>query len=223
MFKLYCFLQTSEPAGTDLFVANGTHASQLVRELCPRATGYVQTRALSEQIGEREASYAASAELYFTDADALLATLGSAESLKPLWNHATVQLAATMGGLVRTVIRTPQHHQTPGIKAVFPFRRREGMSVTAFQAHWWHRHGPIAAATESALFYPQCHALPECYADNAQPDYDGVTELHWVDLASAQAAMASEQMRVDQSNDAKNFAAPDVGIYLAQEEVIIAP
>ncbi|MFK7914533.1 MAG: EthD domain-containing protein [Pseudomonadales bacterium] len=223
MFKLYCFLQSENDAQQDAFTASGAAARTLVQATCPTVTGYVQSRALTQQIGDRAPSYAASAELYFANAAALLDSWRQPEALAGLWNNRAVTLSATVAGLVRCVIRLPAHHHEPGIKAVFPFNRRSGMSVTDFQTHWWQRHGPIAADTESALYYPQCHPLPACYENGAQPDYDGVTELHWRDFASADAAMASEQMRVDQATDAKRFTDPDVGIYLAEEEVIIAP
>lgn len=223
MFKLYCFLRPGGDSGQDPFFAQGAAALERLRAVCPAATGYVQTRALAQQIGEREPSYCASAELYFANADALLAHWRAPEGLAELWNNEAVSLSATVAGQVRCVMRLAAHHHLPSIKAVFPFKRRSGMSVADFQAHWWHNHGPIAADTEAALYYPQCHPLPECYANGAQPDYDGVTELHWHDYASADGAMASEQMRVDQATDAKRFTDPDVGMYLAREEVVLAP
>lgn len=223
MFKLYCFLQPGADSGQDAFHARGAAALEQLRATCPAATGYVQTRALEQQIGDREPSYSASAELYFADAETLLTHWRAPQGLANLWNSEAASLGATVAGLVRCVMRLPAHHQQRGIKAVFPFKRRSGMSVADFQAHWWHNHGPIAADTESALYYPQCHPLPKCYANGAQPDYDGVTELHWHDFARADSAMASEQMRVDQATDAKRFTDPDVGMYLAQEEVVLAP
>ncbi len=223
MFKLYCFLQSTGEAGQDPFHTKGAAALERLQATCPAATGYVQTRALAEQIGEGAPTYGASAELYFADAETLLEHWRAPQGLADLWNGDAVRLSATVAGLVRCVMRLPAHHHQPGIKAVFPFKRRSDLSVADFQAHWWHNHGPIAADTESALYYPQCHPLPECYANGTQPDYDGVTELHWHDFASADSAMASEQMRVDQATDAKRFTDPDVGMYLAQEEVILAP
>ncbi|MEZ5599032.1 MAG: EthD domain-containing protein [Pseudomonadales bacterium] len=81
----------------------------------------------------------------------------------------------------------------------------------------------MAALTEHAVYYLQCHPLPETYGQTPPP-YDGITELHWPDTASARAAMASRQMREDQSNDARNFAEPgSVLLFLAVEEIVIAP
>ncbi len=120
-------------------------------------------------------------------------------------------------------MRLPEHHDGRCIKGVFPFRRKRELSVEQFQQRWWHGHGPIAARTERALAYVQCHPLIACYA-GAAPDYDGVTELHWPDAAAARAAMASRQMREDQATDAEEFVEPgSVRLVLVQEETVIAP
>jgi uncharacterized protein (TIGR02118 family) len=97
------------------------------------------------------------------------------------------------------------------------------MGVEAFQERWWHGHGPIAARTESALFYLQCHPLLETYTPEP-PAFDGVTELHFHDLAAARGAMASSQMRQDQGRDAPHFAAAgSVQMFAAREEIVRAP
>jgi uncharacterized protein (TIGR02118 family) len=124
--------------------------------------------------------------------------------------------------MARTVMRLPEHHQGGFIKGVFPFRRQDHLSVADFQHYWWLNHGPIAALTEQAVYYLQCHPLAETYT-RGRPPYDGITELHWRDVAAARAAMASRQMVEDQASDAQNFAEPgSVVLFLAEEEVVIA-
>jgi uncharacterized protein (TIGR02118 family) len=106
---------------------------------------------------------------------------------------------------------------------VFPFRRKAGMELEAFQRRWWLGHGPIAARTEGASFYLQCHPLAETYC-GGEPAFDGVTELHFPDLAAARAAMASRQMREDQGGDSPHFAAAgSVRLFVADEEILRAP
>ena len=76
--------------------------------------------------------------------------------------------------------------------------------------------------TDAAVYYLQCHPLFETYA-RGRPPYDGITELHWTDVTTARAAMASRQMTEDQATDAKNFVEPgSVLLFLAVEEVIRA-
>jgi hypothetical protein len=133
------------------------------------------------------------------------------------------RLGPVVTGLARVVLRTAEHHERPCVKGVFPFRRKPGMEIEAFQRRWWLGHGPIAARTEGASYYLQCHPLVESYR-TAAPDFDGVTELHWLDLSAARRAMSSAQMRVDQANDSPHFAAPgSVRLFVAEEEILRSP
>jgi uncharacterized protein (TIGR02118 family) len=123
----------------------------------------------------------------------------------------------------RVVMRLPSHHTEHHIKGIFPFRRKKDMDAEAFQNHWWHNHGPIAALTEGALCYVQTHRLLQ--GDEADdPAIDGITELHWSDRRSADRSMQSRQMREDQGNDATNFVDKEsVELFFVEEEVIVAP
>ncbi len=97
------------------------------------------------------------------------------------------------------------------------------MSVPDFQAYWWHQHGPIAARTEHALAYYQCHPLQDATTP-VRSAFDGVTEIHWSSATDALAAMASRQMVEDQASDAGNFVERgSVQLLPAQEDVVIAP
>ncbi|MEZ5560587.1 MAG: EthD family reductase [Pseudomonadales bacterium] len=221
MIKTYLFLCSSD--GGDPFRARGAAAAELLRGTCPQARGYCQTRTLAEQIDASAAPpYAGVAELWFADAAAALDLAGRPEAFAPLLRGGEVIIDAVIVGEERIIMRLPAHHTARFVKGVFPFRRQAALSVEAFQHYWLHRHGPIAAHTQEALAYIQCHPLPSCYEGGA-PRYDGITELVWPDVAAARRAMASRQMRDEQVRDAANFAAPgSVLLFLAQEEVIMA-
>ena len=46
-------------------------------------------------------------------------------------------------------------------------------------------------------------------ADGARdPNYDGITEIHWADFDAAVRSMGSREMTVEQAADAAQFAAP---------------
>jgi hypothetical protein len=133
------------------------------------------------------------------------------------------EIHSVVTGIERVVVRTPQYITSDKIKGVYPFARKQGMSLEDFQDHWWHRHGPIAALTEAALSYIQVHGLPESY-DQIVPVYDGITEISWTDAEAAGRAIVSRQMTEDQGSDAPNFVDMDsIALFLAQEETIIAP
>ncbi len=216
MYKAHFFLAASG----DPFAVQGSEAEALVRQLAPEVTGYVQSRAGSEQLGD-DIAYQGVAECWFgSDVAALWA--GAAMRDCALWAPGA-QVKAVVVGRERTVLRTARFAHGRGVKGVFPFLRRADFEVADFQHYWWHRHGPIAARTESADGYLQCHPLHASY-EQRLAGYDGVTELFWPDFAAAKAAMASDQMTVEQSTDAKNFVDTDsVALFFAEEEVVIAP
>ncbi len=216
MFKAHFFLA----AAGDPFAAQGGEAEALVRKLAPEVAGYVQSRASAQQLSD-EIAYQGVAECWFgSDVAALWA--GAAMSACDLWARGA-EVKAVVVGRERTVLRTAHFAHGRGVKGVFPFLRRADFEVADFQRYWWHRHGPIAARTESAYGYLQCHPLPASY-EQRLAGYDGVTELFWPDFAAAKAAMASEQMTVEQSTDAKNFVDTEsVALFFAEEEVVIAP
>lgn len=219
MLKIYLLL--SAPVGQDPFAGSGQAVASRFRELVPAALGYSQTRALSEQIEPgSEPAYAGVAELWFDDAGEAFAAAADVAALAPLWGDRAAVTAVVLGH-ERIVMRLPEHHSVGFIKGVFPFRRKAQMAVSDFQHYWWHTHGPIAAKTEGALCYVQCHPLPACYREGAPP-FDGVTELHWPSVAAARSAMASAQMRTDQAGDAPNFVEADsVMLFLAKEDRVI--
>jgi uncharacterized protein (TIGR02118 family) len=219
MLKMYVFLNA--PEGHDPFAAAGEAAAQRVIAAAEGVVGYVQTRSLAEQIeAGTSPAFAGVAEFFFADPGLALAVARKPEALSSLWRMG-VAPAAVVLGQERIVMRLPAHHRGGFIKGVFSFQRKAGMPVEAFQRYWWHTHGPIAARTEGAVLYVQCHPLPVCYEDDA-PRFDGVTELHWRDVAAARAAMSSRQMREDQAGDAANFAEPgSVLLFLAEEEHVI--
>ncbi len=217
MFRTSFFI-----AGTVPFVQSGAAAEQHIRRLHPMIRGYVQTRATAEQIGDAAPAFAGVAELWFDHPDLALAACKAGYPLQGLLST-DAQVVRRSVGLERSVMLLPSHRRGEGIKGVFPFGKKKGVSVASFQAHWWHNHGPIAALTEGATAYVQCHPMPSIYA-GIQPDFDGITEIWWPDVTVARAAMKSRQMTVDQSTDAQNFAEPgSVKLFLAREEVILAP
>jgi hypothetical protein len=216
VFKTYYFV---EARGAPFAAGRAVEA---LAARFPRAAGITLTRSLAEQIDASSApAFAGAVELWHDrPADAL--ARAEAEAVPTLLAPGA-RLGPVVTGLARVVLRTVAHHEHRGVKGVFPFRRRAGMEVAAFQARWWHGHGPIAARTEGASHYLQVHPLRETYC-GAPPAFDGVTELHWADVAAGRRAMASRPMRVGQGGDSPHFAAAgSVRLFLAEEEIVRAP
>ncbi len=214
MFKTYFLLGP----GPDPYRYQGAEAAAQIKSLFPAVSGYVQTRALP---GQASAAFSGTAELWFTEAAAAHAAM--AVDFSPMLTPTSV-VQSSLAGIERVVVRTPGYITADSpMKGVYPFRRKPDMPVDAFQSHWWHTHGPIAGLTEEALSYIQIHVLPECYVGEA-PYYDGITEISWPDADAAGRAINSRQMTEDQANDAPNFVdLQSVALYLAEEEIVIAP
>ena len=219
MFKTSFFL--AGPDGSDPFCAEGDAAVELVSQI-PGVIGYTQTRTTSEQIDPTATSpFTGVAELWLADGAAAIAAEQHQDALQGLLTEQTA-IAAHVCGMMRTVMRKPSFYGSERVKGVFPFRCQQNLGVEQFQKYWWLEHGPIAARTEGALCYTQCHPLLSSY-QQGRPPFDGITELYWSDVAAARVAMGSRQMREEQAADAENFAEPgSVILFLASEEVVLA-
>jgi uncharacterized protein (TIGR02118 family) len=105
------------------------------------------------------------------------------------------------------------------IKSMGLAKRKEGMSVEAFQRYWRDVHGPIVARTPGLRRYVQSHVVPELYDSDTPPAFDGLAEL-WYDSLEARAeAQATPEWRAATA-DGPNFIGSNVGL-LASEVAII--
>jgi len=213
MYKT-CFLIN---AGADPFRFNGRDAVNAVRTLFPEIKGYIQARALP---GQESPAFSGSAELWFDkSSSALAACVIGVEGLLA----EGVEVQSCLSGMERVVMRAAGCIAADRIKGVYPFRKKPGMTLEAFQHHWWHTHGPIAALTEEALSYVQIHARADSQ-ETVSPVYDGITEIWWPDIEAAGRAIGSRQMREDQGSDAPNFVDMEsISLFFAKEEIVIAP
>ena len=162
MIKLYVFL-TAAP-GTDPFRHRGAAALGELHRVAPTAVEYVQTRASERQLSDEPPPFAGAAEFRFDYAAPAVEAAADVAKLANLWADGAV-VAKVVAGHERTIMRLPSHAHGQGVKGVFPFDRKAGLSVDYFQQYWWRTHGPIAAQTEGALAYFQCHPLRHLYED----------------------------------------------------------
>ena len=213
MYKT-CFLIN---AGEDPFRFKGRDAEDAIRVVFPEIKGYVQTRALP---GQESPAFSGSAELWFDDSS--IATAACVIGIGGLLAEG-VEVQSCLSGMERVVVRTAEYVTADRVKGVYPFRKKPGLTLEAFQHHWWHTHGPIAALTEEALSYVQIHTRADSQ-ETASPAYDGITEISWPDIETAGRAIGSRQMREDQGSDAPNFVDMEsISLFMAKEEVIIEP
>src|SRR5688572_2935302 len=68
---------------------------------------------------------------------------------------------------------------SPVIKMIWFLRRKEGVSVEAFQTRWRESHSQIVLAAPHIRRYVQSYSIPEAY-DFYDPPWDGMVEI-WFD------------------------------------------
>ncbi len=213
MYRVHILLDKTAPcAQTDRL--NAANLAKIVPGVMGCTYG---TRLQSDATQHLPSDYGAVLDLWFNNpADA--ATAADADVSALLQDGAIVR--GVFLGMQRVVMRMPHFKDGEGIKGVYVFGRKAGMSLKDFNHHWWHTHGPIAALTENAGCYIQSHADGSLVS----PLGDGITELYWPDAETAAAAISSRQMTEDQAGDAPNFVENgSVSLFLANQSVVIAP
>ncbi len=220
MIETYYFLRGLLGAP---FRLSGSAALECLSAAFPDAIGLGLTRAIEEQFapGARPA-FAGCVEVWHANATADTAhRVAEADRIDGVLAP-DVEVAAVVTGHARTVMRLAEHHRGDFVKGIMPFRRRAELDARAFQADWWHAHGPIAARMQGAVLYRQLH--PFIGGAEERPRFDAVSEFQWPDVETARAAMASRQMREEQAPDAARFAdRGSICAFLAREEVLRAP
>jgi hypothetical protein len=105
------------------------------------------------------------------------------------------------------------------IKLVCFFRRKPGMSVADFHAHWLDSHGPLIAGTPELarhlVRYEQNHRLAADYArDEGNPaGFDGAT-VQWLESMESFYAFVREPKYAE-------LIAPDEGSFLDRESLAL--
>ncbi len=107
------------------------------------------------------------------------------------------------------------------VKLIYVITRKPGMSVEDFQLYWRETHGPIAARIPGVRRYVQCHVLPELYARETAPAYDGAAELWFDDLESMRRAMRSPEVQAALEDERNFIDHSKVFSIVAEEKVVV--
>ena len=89
------------------------------------------------------------------------------------------------------------------IKLIYCITKKLEMSHEDFFEYWRNIHGPIGARIPGLLRLVQSHTIRDSN-DAREPDYDGVAELWFEDMAALQEARKSEEW-ARSSADEENF------------------
>ncbi len=102
------------------------------------------------------------------------------------------------------------------IKLVYCIRRKPGLSPEEFFHYWLDKHGPIGARIPGLRKFVQSRAI-SVPGDAAAPDFDGMVELWFDDIAALLAARRSEEWRAATADEA-HFIDPTRVAYFVSEE-----
>jgi len=105
------------------------------------------------------------------------------------------------------------------IKVIYFFKRRPGMSVEDFQAHWRTTHADIIVALPGIRRYVQNHTLPSAYR-KGEPAFDGVAESWFDDTQTLKALAATPQYAAVLADEPKFIDGPTMGSIITDEHVL---
>jgi uncharacterized protein (TIGR02118 family) len=105
------------------------------------------------------------------------------------------------------------------VKMVILFKRRPGMTVEAFQAHWRTTHANLIVRLPGIRRYCQSHVLPSSYREG-EPAADGVAESSFDDT-QAMKALAGSPQYADVLADERNFIDGSTLRAVITEETVI--
>jgi uncharacterized protein (TIGR02118 family) len=162
------------------------HAPLIART--PGLRRYIQAHATPETYDAQPPAYDGLAEAWFDSLEAFDAAVATAEWLAavadaPNFIGKAVRLLATEVPIIDAFASPAERRGM--VKYAGFLKRKEGLSVEAFQKHWREVHGPLVVAEiEGMRRYVQAHALPESYTFANPPAWDGVPQA-WFDSLEA--------------------------------------
>ncbi|HZF12157.1 MAG TPA: EthD domain-containing protein [Thermoanaerobaculia bacterium] len=106
------------------------------------------------------------------------------------------------------------------IKLVYCITRKPGLSDQEFFHYWKDVHGPLGARIPGLRKLVQSHTLKEP-GKTGPPEYDGMAELWFDDLAALATARNSAEWQASTA-DERNFLDPGkVALFLTEEHEIV--
>ena len=111
-------------------------------------------------------------------------------------------------------------HGVPVIKVVYCITKRPDLSDQAFFAYWKNVHGPLGARIPGLRRLVQSQRLT-VPGDTHPPDYDGVAELWFDDVAALLAARQSPEWKAATDDEINFIDHSEVAYFVSQEHVVL--
>ncbi|HKD11857.1 MAG TPA: EthD domain-containing protein [Thermoanaerobaculia bacterium] len=107
------------------------------------------------------------------------------------------------------------------IKLVYCITRKPGMSRTNFSDYWLRTHAPIGARIPGVRRFVQSYAI-RVPGDAAAPDFDGMVELWFDDVAALLAARSSEAWKESTADEANFIDSSRTAYFVTEEKEILS-
>ena len=106
------------------------------------------------------------------------------------------------------------------IKLVYCITKKAGLSDQDFFSYWKNTHGPIGARIPGLRKLVQSHRVT-VPGDKYQPDFDGMAELWFDDLAALLQARESPEWRASHADEANFIDHARVAYFVSEEHPIL--
>jgi uncharacterized protein (TIGR02118 family) len=93
------------------------------------------------------------------------------------------------------------------------------MTLEEFSRYWREVHGPIGRRIPGLRRLVQSHLVPQP-PDMSSPDFDGMAELWFDDMAALDAAKGSPEWRASTADEANFIDETRTALFLTQEQEI---
>jgi uncharacterized protein (TIGR02118 family) len=108
------------------------------------------------------------------------------------------------------------------VKLVYCITRRPDLTSEEFVRYWREVHGPIGARIPGLRRLVQSQAL-RIPGDARAPDFDGMAELWFDDVASLLAARRSPEWQASSADEANFIDQKRVAYFVAEERAVPLP
>ena len=105
------------------------------------------------------------------------------------------------------------------IKLVYCITRRPGMTLEEFSRYWREVHAPIGRRIPGLRRLVQSHPVPHP-PEMAPPDFDGMAELWFDDIAALEMACRSPEWRGSTADEANFIDETRTATFITEEEEI---
>ncbi len=105
------------------------------------------------------------------------------------------------------------------MKALSFFKRRPGMPVDEFQAHWRSRHPDVVTKLPGIRRYVQSPTRPAAYR-GGEPVYDGIAEVWFEDTAAMHALRGTPEAAAVQADEDRFIDRSTMGLVITDDHVI---